>query len=312
MATVTGAPRIVSLIPSATEILDLIGVTDHLVGRSHECDTPAWVQSLPECTAPAFSTEGPERDVHDRVAARLQQALSIYRLHVPVIESLAPTHIVTQDRCDVCAVTLREVETAACALLGGDTKVIALAPHRLADVWSDIARLAAMFDRDPAVADHCAKRCARLARLTAGVGERPTVACLEWLDPLIGAGGWLPELVAVAGGEAVLAHAGGDAERLDHNALLEADPDVIVCMPCGHDLARTRAGSATLIAQPGFESLRAVREGRVHAVDGSHFFSRPGPRLLESAEILAEILFPDRFDFGHRGRHWQPVSDDAG
>jgi iron complex transport system substrate-binding protein len=297
-------PRIVSLIPSATEIVAELGLTDRLVGRSHECDHPPGIERLPACTAPAFASDGTSGDIDRQVSARLENALSIYELHRDVLASLAPSHILTQDRCDVCAVTLAEVEAAAREWVGGATKIVSLKPKRLADVWDDIRVVGQALGVDGApAAARCAERVGAIAERAPRGGRR--VVCLEWADPLFCSGGWLPDLVAIAGGAEAIGVAGAEARRIGWDVLAAAEADVIVLMLCGFDLSRAAEDATLLATRPEWRALDAVAAGQVYVTDGSHYFSRPGPRLVESAEILAEILHPGRFDFGHEGRGWR-------
>ncbi len=299
-------PRIVSLIPSGTEIVAALGLAERLVGRSHECDYPAAVGRLPACTSPAFETGGASREIDERVRELLRTALSIYRLDTDALERLRPTHIVTQDRCAACAVDLAEVERAVGAMTGCEARVISLEPRVLADVWGDVVRVGAALgvSGEPVAADLRA-RVRAIAERAAATAPRKSVVCIEWVDPLMAAGHWVPELVRLAGGDDLLGTAGARALKIDWNALEAADPEVIVFMPCGYDLARTRADAEALARRPDWRALGAARSGEVYITDGNQFFNRPGPRLVESLEILAEILGPERHSFGHEGSGWQ-------
>ncbi len=299
------AQRIVSLIPSGTEIVAALGLAERLVGRSHECDYPAAVGRLPACTSPAFETGGASREIDERVRELLRTALSIYRLDTAALERLRPTHIVTQDRCAACAVDLAEVERAVGAMTGCEARVISLEPRLLADVWDDVVRVgAALGVSGEAVAADMRARVRVIAGRAPRQTRRKTVVCIEWADPLMAAGHWVPELVRLAGGDDVLGTAGARALKFDWNALEAVDPEVIVFMPCGYDLARTRAEAEALARRPDWRALGAARSGEVYITDGSQFFNRPGPRLVESLEILAEILGPERHSFGHEGSGW--------
>lgn len=305
MAQTPQQVRIVSLIPSATEMLDAIGMARHMVGRSHECDAPEWIKDLPECTAPVFPTNGTSRDISCHVSERLKEALSIYDLHMETLEALAPTHIITQDRCAVCAVTLDQVRDATRAILDSQVDVIAFAPKHLGDVWDDMERLADAFGCKPDPAEHCRRKITDIIGRSVRSAPRSTVACLEWLDPLMTCGGWIPELVEAAGGREVLGKAGTNARWLDWDELVAADPCTLVLMPCGYDLQRTIAEAGDLARRESkWAQLRAVRNGRVFAVDGNRYFSRPGPGLVGSAEIMSEILYPDAFGLAHQGTGW--------
>jgi len=302
--------RIVSLIPSGTEIVAALGFQEQLVGRSHECDYPASVAELPVCTASRVDAGGTSRQIEDEVRAKLVDAVALYDVHTDVLRQARPTLIVTQAQCEVCAVSLRDVEQAVCGLFESRPKIVSLEPMALADVWNDVRRVADALeapDRGAALTERLLGRLAALRDRCAPL-PKPRVACLEWLDPLMAAGNWVPELVEIAGGENVLGEAGQHSPWIDWDALAAADPDVIVAIPCGFDLERVRGEMTALAAHSEWSTLRAVRAGRVLIADGSQFFNRPGPRLVESAEILAEILHPGAIEFGHRGAAWQPFA----
>ncbi len=300
--------RIVSLIPSGTEIVAALGLGGRLVGRSHECDHPPGIERLPACTSPAFDTGGASRDIDAAVRDVLRTALSIYDLDSDALARLRPSHIVTQDQCAVCAVDLAQVERAVAEATGCDTRVISLAPRVLGDVWDDIVRVgAALGAPGEPVAEALRARVRAIDERTGTLPpeRRKTVACIEWTDPPMAAGNWVPELVRIAGGADPLGAAGADAPYVEWEALRAADPEAVVFMPCGLDLARTRAEAAAFARHPGWPSLRAARHGEVYVTDGNAYFNRPGPRLAESLEILAEILHPEIFSFGHEGTGWQ-------
>ncbi len=278
--------RIVSLIPSATEIVDCLGLSAFLVGRSHECDFPKSVRSLPICTAPKFDPHGDSATIHDRVTELLQSALSVYKVDVELLQKLQPTHILTQAQCEVCAVNLGDVENAVASLTGCTPQIISLQPDRLDDVWQDIARSAMAFGVDGDSVITGLK--ARIDPVV--VTNRPRIACIEWIEPLMAAGNWVPELVTLAGGENLFGAVGQHSPWMQWAELVAADPDVIVIMPCGFDLERTRSESAVLAQHPDWAGLKAVRSGRVYITDGNQYFNRPGPRLVESFEILQEIF----------------------
>ncbi len=304
-------PRIVSLIASATEIVCALGFRDELVGRSHECDYPDAVRRLPVCTVPRFDVHGSSAEIDRRVKAVLQDGLSVYRVHEDVLKQLRPDVIVTQSQCEVCAVSLKDVEQALGQWLRSRPRVVSLAPNALADVWTDIAAVAAALgapERGARLIDQLRQRMSAVAERARGLSDRPTVACIEWIEPLMAAGNWVPELVALAGGENLFGTAGKHAPGMTWQELAARDPEVIVAMPCGLDVPRTRAEMATLTAKPDWARLRAVRTGRVFLTDGNQFFNRPGPRLVESLEILAELLHPQAFAFGHRGTGWESLT----
>lgn len=302
------APRIVSLIPSATEIAACLGLTQFLVGRSHECDYPSEVQSLPVCTAPKFNPEGTSQEIHDRVTDLLQSALSVYRVDIEQLERLQPTHILTQAQCEVCAVSLADVEQAVADLTQLRPQILSLQPNTLSEVWADIERVATAFNVSPTATltalkqrvEACTQICESLPE-----ADRPTVACIEWIEPLMAAGNWIPELVQMAGGKSLFGAIGQHSPWLKWDDLAAADPEVVILMPCGFDLNRTRQEAEALWQHPQWSTLKAVKAGRVYATDGNQYFNRPGPRLVDSLEILAEILHPDRFQFGFEGKGWE-------
>ncbi len=301
-------PRIVSLIASATEIVCALGFEEDLVGRSHECDFPPGVRRLPVCTAPKFNPEGTSYEIDQRVKAILQESLSVYRVDGPLLRELEPDVIVTQAHCEVCAVSLREVERAVCAWLQTCPRLVSLMPNCLADVWADIERVAEALDvpdRGAGLVERLRGRMDAIAGRTRSLSQRPTVACIEWVDPLMAAGNWMPELVEMAGGISVFGEAGRHAPRMTWEELVSRDPEVILLLPCGFDLARTRQDLPLLEQRREWATLQAVRQGRVVLTDGNQYFNRPGPRLVESLEILAEILHPGVFTFGHEGTGWQ-------
>lgn len=300
--------RIVSLLPSATEIVAALGLTDAIVARSHECDYPPEIQNRPICTEAQLNSEKPSAKIDADVLDLVQKALSIYKIKIDVLEQLQPTHIVTQDQCDVCAVNFAEVEKAVTHLTNSNPKIISLQPNVLADVWTDIERVAATLgvESQPLLTqlqsriEFCQQQMQELPE-----NARPTVAAIEWTDPLMASGNWIPELVELAGGKSLFGAVGKHSPYIKWDALLQADPDVIIIMPCGFDLERTYQETQPLTQYPEWSSLQAVRTGQVFITDGNSYFNRPGPRLVDSLEILAEILHPDRFDFGYRSTGWK-------
>jgi len=215
--------------------------------------------------------------------------------------------IVTQTQCEVCAVSLRDVEEAVCEVVRSEPRIVPLAPMALGDVFDDIEAVAGALgipDRGRELAAELKARLDVLRTRAAGLGSRPRIACIEWIDPPMHAGNWVPELVEIAGGKVMAGEPGRHSGYFEFEELLSMDPDVIAVMPCGFDIARTGAEMPALAAQPGWNDLSAVRGGRVFLTDGNQYFNRPGPRVVESAEILAELLHPDEFGFGHRDSGW--------
>lgn len=303
--------RIVSLIPSATEILAALGLTDAIVGRSHECDYPPESQDRPVCTEARLNSSAPSAEIHHEVNNILQSALSIYQIKTDVLEKLQPTHILTQDQCDVCAVSLQDVEKAVATLTHSQPQIISLQPNILSDVWADIDRVGSALGVDSlrllkdleARVKICEQKTQGLSAL-----ERPAVACIEWIDPLMTAANWIPELVTSAGGQPLFCTAGQPAPQITWETLVATNPGVIIFMPCGFDLNRTRQEAPLLTQRVEWQNLHAVQRGRVYVTDGNSYFNRPGPRLVDSQEILAEILHPEIFDYGYKGTGWETLT----
>lgn len=299
-------PRIVSLLPSATEIAVAVGLGDALVGRSHECDFPPFVEALPICTSTKLEKGLTSLQIDDRVQAIVRQGLSVYAVDAPLLRSLRPDVILTQSQCAVCAVTPADLEEALSDWVGPAPTLLSLAPDDLGDVWGDFRRVGeavgALGAADRAVEELQARMEALRSRGSAGPA-RPTVAAIEWIDPLMAAGNWVPELIDIAGGEALFATPGQHSPWLDWEALVAADPDVIVMMPCGYQIAQTLGDLAPLVEREGWSRLSAVRAGRVFVADGHHYFNRPGPRLVESTEIIAKTL--SGLGGQHEGRGWR-------
>lgn len=301
-------PRIVSLLPSATEIVAALGAANALVGRSHECDFPESVASVPACTALKQPLTGDSAAIHREITTLIEQALGIYRVDAEKLLALAPDVIITQSQCEVCAVSENDLRGALAEWLGAPPQVISLAPATIAEVADSFRTIADGIGRaaqGDALAEGMTSRIAALAASNASVARRPRVATIEWIEPLMTAGNWVPELIAAAGGENLFGVAGVHSPWLPWEEFIACDPDVIVAMPCGFDLARTGAEMNAVAARDGWRTLRAVRNGKVAIVDGNRFFNRPGPRLADSAEILAEILHPATFDFGHHDDGWR-------
>jgi iron complex transport system substrate-binding protein len=300
--------RIVSLIASASEILSTLDLTRDQVGRSHECDFPPEILPLPVCTSPAFPTDGSSAEIDQRVKQRVANALSVYDVSRDVLDALQPTHVITQTQCRVCAVSLEDVERALTGWVTSRPKLVALEPNAVADIWSDIQRVAdscGVTERGEKAVDALKARMSEISALACRSPRRPRVACIEWHEPLMAAGNWVPELVEMAGAVNLFGQAGTHSPWMTWPELVEADPDVIISMPCGFDLARTCAEMYWLDRRPEWPKLRAVKTGQVYLADGNQYFNRPGPRIVESLRILAEILHPDAFEPALEGAAWR-------
>ncbi|MDQ4129137.1 MAG: cobalamin-binding protein [Actinomycetota bacterium] len=289
--------RVASLLPSATEMVHFAGAGDALVGVTHECDHPPGVERLPKLTKSRI-------EVHSMTSAEIDAAIgdllsddgSIYALDAGLLEELAPDLVLTQGLCDVCAVSTTLVERAVSGL-GKKPEVLSLNPTSLGEVLGDAVRVGEALGRGAESRAEVAILEERLDLVERAVGghPRPRVGCIEWLTPPFSAGHWVPEMVRIAGGEELFAGPGERSVRLDWREVFDADPDILVLMPCGFDAGRAVREARVLPGLPGWYDLSAVRAGRVWAVDANSFFSRPAPRLVEGVEILARILHPEAF-----------------
>ena len=278
--------RIVSLLSSATEIVDALGGIDLLVGRSHECDYPPSVLDLPVCTKPLIDVEADSRAIDEQVKNAARSALSIYEVFDDVLERLQPTHILTQVQCEVCAVSLRDVEKSIASRLASAPRIVALNPASLAEIWDDFGRAgeAIGVDAEPVI------RGLQRRMQPVNPAARPTVACIEWIEPLMAAGNWTPELIDLAGGIDVFGTPGIHSPWITWEQLVARDPDVIIVAPCGFDLTRTRAEMHWITERPDFRRLKAVRSGRLFIADGNRYFNRPGPRVAETMHMIAQMM----------------------
>jgi len=312
--------RIISLLASATETIAALGCLDQMVGRSHECDYPPEVTNLPVVSTVQIdiTASSAEIDAQVKQLARKQEvtqdpalkALSIYAIDVAKLQELRPDVIFTQTQCEVCAVSERDVTQAIAQLTGLKPRVVSLTPYRLQDVWEDILRVGLVLgkqDQAQALVAMSQQRLANLALQTGSFGSKPKVAVLEWLDPLMGTGNWTPELVAHAGGQHLFGELGQHSTWLTWEELQAADPDVLILAPCGYTLERTMQDVPILQKHLAWANLQAVRNSRVFALDGNTYLNRSGPRLVESAEILASMIWGERLGtiVDHDG--WQRV-----
>jgi iron complex transport system substrate-binding protein len=299
-------PRIVSLLASGTELVCALGLGEHLVGRSHECDDPEWVKTLPAVSAPTFDVTGTSRDIDERVRRLLHAGQPLYAVDDALLDSLSPDVVITQTHCEVCAVSPADLAHGARAGRRRE-RVLSLAASTLDTILDDfvnVARLLGCEERGVALVESIRAGTASLGAKIGGL-PRPRVVCLEWVDPFFSMGNWGPELVALAGGENLLGVAGAHSTTTPWSDIVLADPDVLVVAPCGYGLERALAEMPGVAAQPGFENLAAVRNDRVFVADGNVYFNRSGPKVFESAELLAEMFHPGAVPPAHEGAWWR-------
>lgn len=287
--------RIVSLLPSATEIVCSLGLGEQLVGVTHECDYPPFVKHLPKVTRTLIPHDATSGEIDSLVRERLRTQKALYSLDMPTLEQLAPDLLVTQALCDVCAVAEDEVKQAACRL-PGQPQVVNLEPMRLEEVFECIAlvgRAVGVSRRANEVIGTLRSRVALVEARTKTLGHRPAGVLLEWIDPPFGCGHWSPELVRLAGGVEAIGREGKPSQTTTWDQIRQVDPAWMLVACCGFDLERTLKDMPILEGYPGFRDLRCVREKNIFLIDGNAYFSRPGPRLVDSLEILANMLHPE-------------------
>lgn len=298
--------RIVSLLPSTTEIVTALGCGDQLVGRSHECDYPESVQKLPACTTPKFNTDGTSYEIDQRVKALLQEGLSVYRVDEEQLAALDPDIIITQDHCEVCAATVDEVSRAVKERIGEKVEVISVSPTDLSGVVASIRQIADAIDAQDEAAQLTAQMKSQLQQIQDRVADlqRPSVMAIEWMDPLMSAGNWMPQLIQLAGGKPLAAETGEHSPYIKWDDIRRHNPDIISIVPCGYTLEQTLSEIENLTSRSGWTELRAIKNRQVYLMDGHNYFNRPGPRLVESTKILAEIIHPSVFRSQEKSDSW--------
>ncbi|NJM07160.1 cobalamin-binding protein [Candidatus Gracilibacteria bacterium] len=298
--------RIVSLLPSTTEIVFALGLADQLVAVTHECDYPPQARALPVVTQSLLDhSAASSAEIDGVVRSQLRDDLSIYALDSALMAQLAPTLILTQALCDVCAVSFESVERAVVGAPVPAT-IMSFEPNSLDGILGTILAIGnatARHERAYDLVDALRARIERVRTQAAQISQRPRVAFLEWFDPPFGPGHWIPEMIELVNGRVGFGKAGDVSQRIAWESVIAFAPEVIILAPCGFDLARCAAEAAEILPhRTGWSALPAVRQGRVYAVDGNAYFSRPGPRIVDSLELLAEIVHPDLFT------GWGPVN----
>ncbi len=292
--------QIVSFLPSATEIACALGLTDQLVGITHECDYPVEIEGKPVVVRSALPIETMnQREIDVAVAERMRAGHSLYQVDEKLLQELAPDLILTQDLCQVCAPSGTEVSQALNLLLK-KPRILWLTPNSLEQIFANVRELGEATGRakeaDELIANGRA-RLEKIAAVTSRLSHRPRVFCMEWLDPVYCSGHWVPEMVRLAGGEDTLAREGADSVRIPWDAVREWAPEVLIITPCGFNLEKTIEQAFQLFTYDGWANLPAVREGRVYAVDANSYFARPGPRVVDGTELLAHLIHPNLFEW---------------
>jgi iron complex transport system substrate-binding protein len=291
--------KLVTLLPSATEIVARLGLEKNLVGVSHECDFPETVASLPKLTSSTINSDLSSGNIHQSVMDVMKSAVSVYDLDIELLKTLQPDFIITQDLCDVCAVSFDQVEKACQEVLDTNTRIISLKPKMRGDIWGDVQNVADQLSVSEKGREFKAEADAKINAVKTRQGNRaaPKVLTIEWLDPIYIGGMWLPEMINIVGGEVCIAESGQLAPVIKKEDLEKIEPDVVVVKPCGYKLDQTLKELELLRKQlPDWKN-----PPRIYLVDGNSYFNRPGPRILDSLEILAYCTHPERFpEFGER------------
>jgi iron complex transport system substrate-binding protein len=292
--------QIVSFLPSATEIACALGLSDQLVGITHECDYPEEIAGKPIVVRNALPIETMSQlEIDQAVAQRMREGRSLYEVDEKLLQALAPDLILTQNLCQVCAPSGNEVSQAL-SLLPKKPQILWLTPNSLEQIMGNVRDLGEATGRAEEAEELIARGRARLeaiAVLTRNLTVRPRVFCMEWLDPVYCSGHWVPEMVTLAGGEDALSRQGSDSVRIPWNDVVKWAPEVLIITPCGFNLEKSVEQALQLGRYPGWSDLPAVREGRVYAVDANSFFARPGPRVVDGTELLAHLIHPELFDW---------------
>jgi iron complex transport system substrate-binding protein len=304
---IMSSQKIISLLPAATEIVCALGLEKQLVGRSHECDFPFSVKQLPVCSEANFPDGLSSAAIDTKVKELLNDALSVYTVKREIIKQLNPDVVITQAQCEVCAVSLQEVEEALENYLDKQAHIVSLQPNSLDDIFNNIREVAAALNvtaKGDQLVEDLQERVNIVRHKLKFIENKPAVACIEWLEPMMVSGNWMPELVSIAGGTSILAEAGKHSPFIQWVDIQLQDPEVIIVMPCGFSIERTLREIDLLLQLPGFTELKAVKNDRLFIADGNQYFNRPGPRIVDSIEILAEIIHPKQFIFGYEGDGW--------
>jgi iron complex transport system substrate-binding protein len=307
-SVIPSAQQIVSFLPSATEMACALGLSDQLVGITHECDYPPEVRGKAIVVRKALPIETMSQlEIDIAVSERLRDGLSLYEVDEKLLRELAPDLILTQNLCQVCAPSGNEVSQAL-NLLPEKPQILWLTPNSLEEIFANLRELGEATGHSKKAEELIAGGWARLRKIeavTENLVVRPRVFCMEWFDPVYCSGHWVPEMVKIAGGLDSLSKAGADSVRIPWADVVAWKPEVLILTPCGFDLAQTIEQSQQLFNYPGWSTLPAVRDGRVYAVDANSYFARPGPRVLDGTELLAHLIHPDLFSWNGSSNAYQ-------
>ncbi len=302
--------RIISLLPSATEIVVAIGAGSNLVGISHECDHPQEIKNLPVCTKANIDSTLSSAAIDSAVKQKIENALSLYELDFDLIKSLNPDLIITQDQCEVCAIHVDDLRSKLVEVLGREVEIISLHPSSIEDVLEDIKRVGeSLAINTEVLIEDLNDRIEIVKHKVKFVKHRPEIVCIEWMEPLMSAGHWTPQLINYAGGEALLSEPFEKSKYISWDQLKEADPDGIIIAACGFTMEKIKEEMSALQSNQTWNELKAVQKGHVFIADGNAYFNRSGPRLVDTLEIIAEILQVNQFYYGFENEAWEQLTN---
>ena len=298
--------KIITLIPSATEIISFLGLDSQLVGVSHECDFPEKVKSLKKLTKTDIKTNVSSYNIHLQIEKILENSLSVYKVDENSLKYLNPDVIITQDQCNVCAVDLSQVKKVTSSYLNKEVDIISLQPKSFKDIFENIEYVAKKLNLFNALnKNKINKLLHRISDVRQKKKSFKNVICIEWCNPLMAAGNWIPDMVKIAGGNDLFGINNKNSHWIDFKSVRDFNPEVIIFMPCGYNLLQTQRDVASLFENNvNWKNLSAYKNKKLYLVDGNQYFNRPGPRIVDSLEILAEIFNPDVFNYGYKGSGW--------
>ena len=298
--------KIITLIPSATEIISFLGLDSQLVGVSHECDFPEKVKSLKKLTKTDIKTNVSSYNIHLQIEKILENSLSVYKVDENSLKYLNPDVIITQDQCNVCAVDLSQVKKVTSSYLNKEVDIISLQPKNFKDIFENIEYVAKKLNVFNALnKNKINKLLHRIRDVRQKKKSFKNVICVEWCNPLMAAGNWIPDMLKIAGGNDLFGINNRNSHWIDFKSIRDFNPEVIIFMPCGYNLLQTQRDVASLFENNvNWKNLSAYKNKKLYLVDGNQYFNRPGPRIVDSLEILAEIFNPDVFNYGYKGRGW--------
>ena len=298
--------KIITLIPSATEIISFLGLESQLVGVSHECDFPEKVKSLKKLTKTDIKTNVSSYNIHLQIEKILENSLSVYKVDENLLKYLNPDVIITQDQCNVCAVELSKVKEVTSSYLNKEVDIISLQPKSFKNIFENIEYVAKKLNVFNALnKNKINKLLHRISDVRQKKKSFKNVICIEWCNPLMTAGNWIPDMVKIAGGNELFGINNKSSHWIDFKSVRDFNPEVIIFMPCGYNLLQTQRDVASLFENNvNWKNLSAYKNKKLYLVDGNQYFNRPGPRIVDSLEILAEIFNPDVFNYGYKGSGW--------